>query len=304
MNLSNEPFLNKYSTFQQILLLIMLSLLCLIVFSSIGVFAAIGIFHVNIFTDPNILEKANNPNVLATMQLLQTLQAIGFFIVPAIGFAQLASHKKWNYLQLDSKPKLLPLLVVVAMLLSAIPFINYMAEWNGKLPFPQWVYDSEKEAEGMMKAFLNFNTTGLLIFNLFMMAVLPAIGEEFMFRGILQKLVFKITDNKHAAIWISAIAFSAFHMQFLGFFPRMILGAMFGYMVMETGCLWYGIAGHFVNNATAVIVTYLINTKMIAPETETLGATDFAVSMTSAILMILLMALFGKLVEKKSEVFS
>ena len=300
MNFQKEPFLAKYSSGQQMLLLMMLALLCMIVFSAIGVFGAIAFYKVNIFTNPNVFRNASDPNVLAALQMMQTMQAIGFFVVPSIGFSALAANNKWNYLAVNQFPKVLPFLAAVFMVLVSIPFINYMGEWNSKLPFPQWVYDSEKEAEGVMNAFLNFNTISALLFNLFMMALLPAIGEEFLFRGLIQKLLVNITRNKHIAVWGSAIIFSAFHMQFLGFFPRMILGAMFGYMVLESGNLWFSIAGHFTNNAMAVIITYLTNTKQILPEVETYGEDNFTISMISALLMIAVMVLFGKLIEKNT----
>jgi uncharacterized protein len=301
MNFRKEPFLAKYSNAQQILLLMMLAILCMVVFSAIGVFGAIGFYNVNIFTNPEVLKNASDPNVLAALQMMQTMQAIGFFVVPSIGFAALAANNKWEYLAVNNLPKLLPFLVAVIMVAVSIPFINYMGEWNSKLPFPQWVYDSEKEAEVLMQAFLNFDTVGALLFNLFMMALLPAIGEEFLFRGLIQKLIHNISNNKHVAVWCSAIIFSAFHMQFLGFFPRMILGAMFGYMVIESGNLWYSIAGHFTNNAMAVIITYFINTKQILPDVETYGVGNFTISMLSALAMVAAMALFGKLIIAKQK---
>ncbi len=58
-------------------------------------------------------------------------------------------------------------------------------------------------------------------------------------------------------IWVSAILFSALHMQFYGFFPRMLLGAFFGYLLLWSGSLWLPIIAHFVNNCVAVIFYYL-----------------------------------------------
>lgn len=301
MNFLKEPFLLKYRASEQLLLFFMLAIICMVVFTSIGVFGAIGFFNVNIFTNPEVMKQANEPNVLAALQLMQTMQAIGLFIVPSIGFAMLASHNKWKYLQVNSAPKILPLLAVVIMAVVAIPFINYLGEWNSHLPFPKWVYDREKEAEEMLEAFLGFNSIGLLFFNLFMMAILPALGEEFVFRGILQKLFYNLTRNKHITVWTAAILFSAMHMQFLGFFPRMLLGAMFGYMAIESGNLWYSIIAHFINNAVAVTTTYLINTEMIATEIETFGINNFGVSIISTVLMILAMIAFGKLIEKSNS---
>ncbi len=301
MEFQKQPFLSKYRTTEQILLFFMLAILSMVVFTSIGVFGAIGIFKVNIFTNPEVMKQANEPNVLAALQLMQTMQAIGLFVIPSIGFAMLAATSKWKYLAVDKKPKLLPFIVVIIMAIFAIPFINYMGEWNSHLPFPQWVYDRENEAEEMMEAFLSFNSIGLLVFNLFMMAILPAIGEEFLFRGVLQKLFYNLISNKHLAVWFTAILFSAMHMQFLGFFPRMILGAMLGYMVIESGNLWYSIVAHFTNNSVAVIITYLINTKRLAPEIETFGVGNFSISMLSAILMVSMMVLFGKLIESSKR---
>ena len=298
----NKPFLHNYTNGQQILLLSLLSILCMVVFTAVGIFLSIGIYQVNIITNPDVINRANEPDILKALQLMQIMQAIGLFVVPTVGFASLASNNKWNYLNLNVKPNILALFVTIVLVLVSIPFINYMGEWNSKLPFPDWVYKSEKEAETMMQAFLNFDTPVLLFFNLLMMAVLPAIGEEFMFRGCVQKLIFGISRNKHIAVWLSAIIFSAFHMQFLGFFPRMILGAMFGYMAIESGSLWYSILGHFVNNATAVILTYLINTKQILPEVENFGVNCFIISMLSAILMILMLAVFGIIIKKNQPI--
>ena len=84
-----------------------------------------------------------------------------------------------------------------------------------------------------------------------------------MFRGCLQTILLKWMRNKHTAIWITAILFSAFHMEFFGFLPRLLLGALFGYFVAWSGSIWPSVWGHFVNNGTAVIVTYLSQHKLI-----------------------------------------
>jgi membrane protease YdiL (CAAX protease family) len=299
---SREAFMSKTSPLQQIMMLMMFTFLCYVVFAAISVFLAIALFHVNIFSEPDVMKHAQEPRVLKALQLMQTFQAIGAFIVPAIGFAAVASKKKWAYLRLQCSPKFILSALVVTMVIGAIPFINYMGEWNSKLPFPQWVFDSEQEAEQMMKAFLKFDTTSGLVFNLFMMALLPAVGEELLFRGLLQKLIYKINHNKHVAVWLTAALFSAFHMQFLGFFPRMILGAMFGYLVIESGSLWYSIIGHFTNNAMAVVFTYLINIHAMPDGADSYGSNDIITSLLSAGVMVMCMAIFGKLIMRNQQV--
>ena len=129
--------------------------------------------------------------------------------------------------------------------------------------FLQWMRDSEDAAEKLTAAFLRMNTVWQMWFNLVFIGLLTAIAEEFMFRGVMQTIFEKWTGNKHAAIWITAILFSAFHMEFFGFLPRLLLGAMFGYFVAWSGSIWPAVFAHFLNNGTAVVVTYLYQNKMI-----------------------------------------
>jgi hypothetical protein len=126
---------------------------------------------------------------------------------------------------------------------------------------------------------LNVDTIGGLIVNLLLMALLPALAEELTFRGILQRLIGKKQEDKgivpHMAIWVTAIVFSAIHMQFYGFIPRMLMGALFGYVFVWTGSLWVPIVMHFVNNGMAVLVYYILSSKGVSIDTnyaDTLGA--------------------------------
>ena len=63
--------------------------------------------------------------------------------------------------------------------------------------------------------------------------------------------------NIHLSIWASAIIFSAIHFQFYGFIPRLLLGALFGYLYYWSGNLLIPMFAHFVNNAFGVIMIYL-----------------------------------------------
>jgi len=80
--------------------------------------------------------------------------------------------------------------------------------------------------------------------------------------------------NEHAAIWLTAFLFSFFHMQFLGFFPRMLLGAVFGYAAHWSGSLLLPMVGHLINNGVAVLIAYFIGVEALSPEVETLGANE------------------------------
>ena len=134
-----------------------------------------------------------------------------------------------------------------------------------------WMKAAENRAGELTKVFLGTNTYIGLAVNLFVIALLPAIGEELLFRGALQRLLGELTRNKHAGIVLSAIAFSALHMQFYGFLPRMMLGIYFGYLVLWSGSLWPAIIGHFINNATAVVFYFVQQKEKLPIDPDTIG---------------------------------
>ena len=116
----------------------------------------------------------------------------------------------------------------------------------------QWMRKMEDEGAKTTAAILKMKSIGDFLITLFIIAIVPAICEEFLFRGALQRTFSRWIKNPHVAIWISAIIFSTIHFQFYGFFPRLLLGAAFGYIYFWTGSLWYTIFAHFLNNGFAV----------------------------------------------------
>ena len=146
---------------------------------------------------------------------------------------------------------------------AALPMISLLAEWNKGIELPSFLASMEEmmrqmEESAMMltERFLNTSLVGMMFVNLFVMALLPAICEEMMFRGWLQRVLGK-SVNYHTAIWVSAFVFSAIHFQFYGFIPRMLIGAALGYLYYYAGSLWASILAHFVNNAAAVVTAFL-----------------------------------------------
>jgi hypothetical protein len=134
-----------------------------------------------------------------------------------------------------------------------------------------WMRTMEDAAEMMVKKFMKVENISGLLFNIFMIAVLPAIGEELMFRGVIQRILTNWSKNYHWGIWITAFLFSAMHMQFYGFLPRMALGAMFGYLLVWSGTMWVPILAHFANNTMGVIGYYLIDKGTISKDVEEWG---------------------------------
>lgn len=289
--MSQRIILQHQTTTSKLLILVGLALLSLGIFSILSIVLASSMYHLPILSNPGILKETSNPYVIPALKMMQVMQALGLFIVPTFVFAKLDSNRMSDYLSLNKKPFLYSLICAVLIMLSAQPFINWMAELNGQMPAPAWMHESEKEAAAITKIFLQMNGTSDLLVNLFMIALIPAIGEELLFRGLFQPLFHKLTKNPHLGIWLSAILFSALHMQFLGFFPRMFMGAAFGYLLLWSGSLWLPIIGHFVNNAGAVVIAYMIQKAGMPQELETVGVGEgglLYVLVSAAIVCVLL----------------
>jgi len=207
-----------------------------------------------------VFKEPDNPSFLSVLRILTTLNQIGAFLVATWLFMRVFGKDSVEGLYFKSFNPKLWLIIPLAML-SASPVIDvFMHLNNWFIPEGSWVEamfkPMEDEGAVITQALLTMDDPGTLIFNLLIIAVLPAIGEELAFRGVLQNQIAKSTKNIHTAIWISAFIFSAYHMQFYGFIPRLLLGAFFGYLVVWTGSIWPSIIAHLVNNTSAIVAMY------------------------------------------------
>ena len=250
----NSPYL-------QLLMLVGYALLGAIVFTIIAMIIIMAMYGMKAVTDPYVLSGAE-PKYLPALQILLIATSLGLFLCPAI-LLPLTEGKMPGKFYKFKKPDLKILgLVLVAMLVS-MPFMEWVMMTNQKLVLPDflkglehWIRRKEDETMQITLLLLKMAGTKELIINLFMIAFVPAVSEELMFRGGVQRTLGRIFKNQHAAIWLSAAVFSAIHVQFYGFLPRMLLGAGFGYIYLWSGSLWYSMLGHFINNAYAVCVAF------------------------------------------------
>ena len=208
-----------------------------------------------------ICTDGNSENI-DNLKLLQLLQSFGLFILPPFILTYLFYEKPTEALHLTKKISVKESLLVVVFMILIIPIINLLTAWNQQLILPQafhdievWMRMAESETAAITEKMVQVHSLQALSYNLFLMALLPAMGEELFFRGTLQSFFAK--KNTHRAIWITAFIFSTIHFQFYGFLPRLLLGAFFGYLLVKCGSLWLPIIGHFINNAMAIIFYYL-----------------------------------------------
>ena len=198
-----------------------------------------------------------------SLKWLQCLQTIGTFLLPPVFCAWLwaDNRRPLTWLKMDKCLSWQEALLAIGIMVCAVPAINLLADWNSQIVFPeslrafeQWAKQQEETAARLTERFLQADNIGILLINIGLMALLPALSEELSFRGTMQQ----IFGNGHAAIWATAIIFSAIHMQFYGFIPRMLMGAMFGYIFVWTENLWVPVLMHFTNNGLAVLVYYIV----------------------------------------------
>ncbi len=194
------------------------------------------------------------------MRILTVLQDILVFIVPAIGTAMFVTRRPDKLLAVDRRPPLIPTILGIATLLFSIPAMNLVIHYNEIFPLPSEVAQTframEDSAAEMIKAVVGPHTIPNLIMTILIVGVMAGLSEEILFRGCLQRLLSTGGLRPHAAIWIAAIIFSAMHLQFYGFVPRMLLGAFFGYLLWWTGSLWVPVILHILNNSLYLIDEY------------------------------------------------
>ncbi len=148
-----------------------------------------------------------------------------------------------------------------------------IGEWNmsldfGSSDFAEWARQSEEQLKVLTEHLTDFTSISHFLLAFVVVAIIPAIGEELLFRGLIQNMFVKATGNHHVAIWITGFIFAAIHMQFFGVMPRMLLGVLFGYLYHWSGKLSVAMIGHLVNNGLALIALFLIQKDIVQVSTE------------------------------------
>lgn len=265
------------SSYSKLLLTVGITLLSAVLFTFLSLTAVMVITGIPYSQIQGIITNYSDHRAGGILKIVQTISAFGTFVVPPFFLAYFFSTKPVSYLGLDQKPGRSWTLAVFIMLV-ALPFINFLGDLNSHLMLPEflkgverWMKSTEDQAAKITELFLDMKGPRSLMINLLMIGLIPALGEELVFRGVLQRIFTDWSKNKHVAIWTTAILFSAMHMQFFGFLPRMVLGAMLGYMYAWSGSLWLPIIAHFTNNAVAVLAMYYFKHGMITMDPDKIG---------------------------------
>ncbi len=243
-----------------------------------------------------------------TMRILQITNQIGLFILPPLAFVWLFYPDNKQALRWEHPFTYKILIPGILLMFVALPLIHRLNEINQSICFPEslqtlelWFQQLEEQAKQMTELFLLDASTNGLIMNLLMIALIPAIGEELVFRSVLQPIFIKIFKNAHWGIIITALVFSLMHFQFYGLIARMLLGVFLGYFFYWSKSIFIPILMHLANNAAAVISYFLYAKGWINIPMEEVGAATNPVFVTLSVIACLFMGWIGLKISKQHE---
>lgn len=254
--------LNKRSEqrhpFTSLLILLFMALLGAVLFTALAMMVGYFIYKPQSLTDISV--QTSN---IGFQKIILGFSSVGMFVFPALLFSYNEKKNGVEYLELERFPRVFLVLLSIAVMFFATPFLEWTMLVNEQMKLPAflhdlevWMRNKEDQLAATTRALLVMEDIPALFINVLLIAVIPAVGEEFTFRGCVQRIFSRWMANYHLGIWVAAIIFSTIHFQFYGFIPRMLLGALFGYMFVWTKSIWVPVAAHFYNNASVVIAAF------------------------------------------------
>ncbi len=212
-----------------------------------------------------VIKSLSENSPIGTRNFMRAVMLINHlfsFIIPSLLTGWIVyKNNIFGYFKLTKAPNIRIVILGFVFLVVSIPLVQYAYQVNKMLPLPEWMLDMESSTGNILEAIISKENFYEVIINVFLIAVIPGIGEELMFRGLIQQQFGRLLQNEHLTVWLSAAFFSAIHMQFQGFLARLILGALLGYLLIWSRNLWVPMIVHFLNNGLQVIMIYVMNIK-------------------------------------------
>lgn len=266
--MNSNSFFERQSAFTQILILFALVIGCALIFTVAAMVLIKPMYGVS-GADVLMQQTSDNPeaikqdwNKLNALKFIQLFSSFGAFLVPALIFGY-SKRPGEDYLRIRKSSKFTLFVSAILIMIASTPLIAITYEWNSNIhftgfmkPLENYFRSAEDKATVLTHLFLLMPHATDLIYNIILIALIPAFAEELLFRGCIQQVLMEKTKRIHLSVWITAAIFSFVHFQFLGFIPRMLLGAMLGYLFAYSGSIWVSFAAHFFNNGSQVVASY------------------------------------------------
>lgn len=292
-----NAYLKQYPSFFQLMVFIGIYLGCTLIYYLL--FMAWGMPHFTGITAYELQnDYENNPGVLEVMKWMQLLYSVVSFLIPAWLFFYLSDPQPSQFGGLRGASfRWGAAGVSVVLLLFSLPLVGILSDWNQLIHFgslDQSVRELNEKAREATKVMLRMSDWPALLYNLMLIAVVPAIAEEMFFRGVLQPLFIRMFRRAWIGILLAAVVFSLLHGEMLGFLPRVALGIVLGLIYYFSGNLWYSIAAHFFNNGFQIVLVFLFQKHYIDYDITRDEPTPLAAGLISLILVAGLFFLFEK----------
>ena len=277
----------SYSTLLYFLLVVILG--CLISSYLLGSIVCLLLFDISFFSSSNQVFDPSNANLMNAMKTMQVFNAIGTFVIPPLLFSHFRGLPTSSYLKLKTRLIPIDVLKVFVLALAMIPVANYLGSLNELIPYPDFLSFlkvAEQQTMLLTEQFLIMNSLVDLGIMIFIMGVVAAVGEELLFRGVLQNLFHNWSGSKHLAVWLTALLFAVIHMQYHAVLPRFFLGAFIGYVYIYSGSLRVPILLHFFYNTSLVLLSYLIQHNFVSNNWESVGVSSYTMLVSALLLLV------------------
>lgn len=291
-------YFKKSPAWAQLLMFFGLSAGCFIILSLVGTLILAQVTGISIMemSKPDEWDYSS-PALLPFLRGMLIIQFISLFIIPVFLFARLVDTQPMQFLGLRSSSSFY-FIAGILVLIVALPLVDFTGIINNKLipessAIGKWMKAAEEDAGKQIKFMLTQKGLGNLLLNLVFVAVFAGVGEELFFRGVLQRLFIKIFRSPWVGIIVTALIFSAIHLQFYGFIPRFLLGLLLGLIYWYSGSLWPAIIAHFAYDALAVTVIYF-NPSMADQDNVTASFGNQVILAVCSFVLVLLLVIWMK----------
>lgn len=262
-------------------------------------FAGVGL---EALSSPNFLsDMMTNPAYKRAIMIMNASVAICAFIVAPLVYLYAYAKKPLSIFFNNNNIITIPLLLTIFIVVAFMTVNSIFIEWNAKMELPEflggfeaWAKRLEEQAQVLTQMMTRFDNKVDFALALIVIGLVPAVGEELLFRGLIQNQLLGIAKNAHVAIWLAAIIFSAFHFQFYGFVPRVLLGALFGYLYYWSGNLLVPIVAHLINNGLTLLLLYMYQHGAIVFDIESETSVPLGNIIFSLVLGVALMVYFRR----------
>jgi len=244
----------------------------------------------------DIWQESLNAKHINYFKYLQTFQHLSMFLLPSVAIAFFMKGDAHTYLGLKNKPGLTSVSLSILFIILIIPLNSYLSWFNARLDLPgwlegleNWMTNKESQSERLTIILMGAGSVGALLLNIIIVALIPAVGEEFLYRGVLQEIFTGWLKSGDMAVILTALLFSAAHLQFYGFLPRFILGLGFGYIYLWSGNIWLPVLAHLVNNLIPLILSYFMGWENVNRTMDEFSARDIFIVAIPALIALLIL---------------